>query len=65
MKKLITILLLLTAFVFTSCEEVINVNVDTAPPRLAVEAAINWQKGTAGNEQIIKLTEELVNIPGT
>lgn len=56
MKKLITILLLLTAMVFTSCEEVIDVDVDTAPSRLAVEAAINWQKGTTGNIQSIKLT---------
>lgn len=56
MKKIILTLLVLTAFVFTSCEEVINVDVTTAPPRLAVEAAINWQKGSTGQEQKIKLT---------
>ncbi|WP_264565069.1 DUF4249 domain-containing protein [Flavobacterium sp. N3904] len=56
MKKLITILLILTSVVFTGCEEVISVDVNTAPPRLAVEAALNWQKGTSGNQQTIKLT---------
>jgi hypothetical protein len=56
MKKTITIILLIFSFAFTSCEEVIEVDTTTAPPRLAVEAAINWQKGTAGNIQTIKLT---------
>ena len=56
MRKLITILFLVTACIFTSCEEVIDVAVDTAPSKLVVEAAINWQKGTVGNIQSIKLT---------
>jgi hypothetical protein len=56
MKKLIAILLISAAFVLHSCEEVVQVDVPTAEPKLAVEAAINWQKGTAGNEQTIKLT---------
>lgn len=41
---------------FQSCEEVINVDLDTAPPRLVIDAAINWQKGTFGNEQKIILS---------
>lgn len=56
MKKLIATLLIITPFVLNSCEEVVNVDVTTAPPRLAVEAAINWQKGSTGNAQKIKLT---------
>ena len=56
MKKLIIILLVVSSFVFTSCEEVIQVDTITAPPRLAIEAAINWQKETEGNIQTIKLT---------
>lgn len=56
MKKIITTLVIIFAFLFTSCEEVIKVDVDTATPRLAVEAVINWQKGTVGNMQSIKLT---------
>jgi len=38
------------------CEEVIDINLPTAPPRLVVEASINWDKDTPGNEQFIKLT---------
>lgn len=53
MKK---IYLIIITLLFLSCEEVVEVDLQTAPPRLVVEAAINWQKGTSGNEQIIKLT---------
>lgn len=56
MKKLIATLLIIFTFVCISCEDVIKVDVDTAAPRLAVEAAINWQKGTEGSVQYIKLT---------
>jgi hypothetical protein len=56
MKKLIATLLIILAIVSTSCEDVIKVDVDTAAPRLAVEATINWQKGTEGSVQYIKLT---------
>lgn len=56
MKKIMATIILIFAFVCTGCEEVIQVDVDTAAPRLAIEAAINWQKGTDGNIQYIKLT---------
>jgi len=55
-KSFALILLLFTAAFFTSCEDVVNVDLDEAAPRLVVDAAINWQKGTAGNEQKIKLS---------
>lgn len=38
------------------CEEVIQADLDTAPPRLVVDASIDWIKGTAGNEQHVRLT---------
>ncbi len=41
---------------FSSCEDVIDVDVPNAPPRLVIDASINWFKGTLGNEQVIKLT---------
>ena len=47
--------LLLSAF-FVSCEDVIDVDLDNAAPRLVVDASIQWPKGTAGNLQKIKLT---------
>ena len=48
--------LIITTLFFISCEEVIDVDLNTAPPRLVIDAAINWQKGTMGNEQKIILS---------
>lgn len=57
MKKYSYIILLLTvAFSFTSCEEVINVDLNTAKPRLVIDAALKWEKGTDGAIQKIKLS---------
>ncbi|MCA0349485.1 MAG: DUF4249 domain-containing protein [Bacteroidetes bacterium] len=53
MKKLF---LLLSFIALTSCEEVVDVNLSTASPRLVVDATISWDKGTSGNLQTIKLT---------
>lgn len=54
MKTYIKLILLL--FVIASCEDVIDVPVQTAPSRLVVEASLDWEKGTSGNEQTIKLS---------
>lgn len=56
MKTYLRTLILLWAIVLTSCEDVIDVDVQTAPARLAIEASLDWEKGTAGNEQTIKLS---------
>ncbi|MGA9637601.1 DUF4249 family protein [Flavobacterium sp.] len=56
MKKInILIALLLTLFL-NGCQEVIDVDLNTGPPKLIVEASIKWLKGTTGKEQKIKLT---------
>ena len=39
-----------------SCEDVINVDLNTTAPRLVIDAAINWQKGTTGANQKIILS---------
>jgi len=54
MKKFVSILFILLNF--TSCEDVIDLNLNTSEPRLVIDASINWLKGTSGNEQKIKLT---------
>lgn len=41
---------------FTACEEVVDVDLETAPPRLVVNASLDWIKGTDGSQQTIKLT---------
>ena len=56
MKKIILLIVLFSSALFTSCEEVVEVDLDTAPPKLVIEASINWQKGTTGKQQAIKLT---------
>lgn len=47
---------ILAVILFSGCEEVIQVDLDTAAPKLVIEATIKWPKGTAGNNQKIKLT---------
>lgn len=56
MKNIKYILLILTVFLFAACEEVVDVDLNTGPPRLVVDASINWVKGTDGSQQKIKLT---------
>jgi len=56
MKKLLYILSILSILSLTSCEEVVDVNLNTAPAKLVIDASINWEKGTAGNQQTIKLS---------
>ncbi|MBF4516224.1 DUF4249 domain-containing protein [Flavobacterium sp. ANB] len=56
MKKATLLIVLFISIFFTSCEEVVDVDLDTAAPKLVIEAAINWHKGTNGAQQAIKLT---------
>ena len=56
MKKFSNIFLLVFLVVLASCEDPISVDLNDAPPRLVIEASINWEKGTQGNEQSIKLS---------
>ena len=56
MKIIKYIALIIVTIFFQSCEEVIDVDLNTAAPRLVIDAAINWQKGTTGAEQKIILS---------
>ncbi|MGB0975274.1 MAG: DUF4249 domain-containing protein [Flavobacteriaceae bacterium] len=53
-KHIILFIYILTAF--TSCEDVVDIDLNTTEPKLVIEASINWEKGTLGNEQEIKLS---------
>lgn len=44
------------ALFLNSCEDVIPVDLNTVAPKLVIEAAINWKKGTSGSQQKITLT---------
>ncbi len=48
--------MLLVFSLFYTCEDVIDVDLNEAEPRLVIEASINWLKNTTGNQQSIKLS---------
>lgn len=50
-------ILILSTCIFVSCTDVIDVDVPVAPPRLVIEASLDWEKGTLGNNQTILLSE--------
>ena len=54
--KLFTILSLLLVISLTSCEDVIDVDLEQGEPRLVVDAEIIWLAGTAGEVQNIYLS---------
>ncbi|WP_296383700.1 DUF4249 domain-containing protein [Winogradskyella sp.] len=53
-KKIIYIVLLFC--LCYNCEDVVDIDLNEAEPRLVIEASINWYKNTSGNEQCIKLS---------
>ncbi len=43
-------------FLFTACEKVIELDLDTQEKELVIDAHIDWEKGTTGQEQTILLS---------
>ena len=57
MKKYINyIAFILILIIISSCEDVIDVDVPEGKIRLVVEASLDWEKGTSGHNQTIKLS---------
>ena len=56
MKNYIYTLIFSLLLLSTSCTDVIDLEVPEAPPRLVIEASIDWIKGTSGNQQSVKLS---------
>ena len=54
MKNLKYIFILL--LIYTSCEDVIDIEVPNAEPRLVIDASLNWFEGDSGEYQTIKLS---------
>ncbi|NQX84629.1 MAG: DUF4249 domain-containing protein [Flavobacteriaceae bacterium] len=60
-------ILSILSFLAISCTDIVDVEVQSAPLRLVIEASLNWEKGTLGNEQVISLSQtvpyfdELIN----
>ena len=51
----ITTLITISTLLF-SCTDVVDIDVQEASPRLVIEASIDWEKETQGNQQSIKLS---------
>lgn len=56
MKNLFLTIFILLGFLFSSCEKVIDVDLAGEPPRLVIDAALTWVKGTDGKIQSITLS---------
>lgn len=57
MKHFIKLFPIFAILPIISCTDVIDVEVPQGPERLVIEASIDWEKGTAGNEQVIRLSK--------
>ena len=49
-------IILLSALALTSCEEVIDLKLDTAPQKLVIDAALDWKKGEAKAFPIVDIS---------
>lgn len=56
MKNIILLTTIIVSLLLFSCEEVVEVDLAEASPRLVVDASINWEQGTDGANQKIKLS---------
>jgi hypothetical protein len=55
--KALTLISLLFVLLFSSCEDVVNLDLETGEAKIVIDAEIIWKKGTAGNEQTIKISK--------
>ncbi|WP_420322976.1 DUF4249 domain-containing protein [Flagellimonas sp.] len=56
MKRIYKILFSISILCIASCTDVVEVDVPEGPIRLTIEASLDWEKGTIGNEQTILLS---------
>lgn len=55
--KALVLFSLFCVLFLSSCEDVVNLDLETGQTRIVVDAEILWFKGTAGNEQTIKISK--------
>ncbi|MCF3107191.1 DUF4249 domain-containing protein [Niabella sp. CC-SYL272] len=56
MKNILKYPMISCGILLLSCTKVVDVDLETAAPKLVVDASIDWVKGTTGNEQKIRLS---------
>lgn len=57
MNKVMALMSFLFVFSLVSCEDVVNLDLETGETKLVIDAEIIWKKGTTGNEQTIKISK--------
>lgn len=55
--KVFALFSLLLVLFFTSCEDVVTLDLQEGETKIVVDAEIIWQKGTTGSEQTIKISK--------
>ncbi|MEX0287870.1 MAG: DUF4249 domain-containing protein [Flavobacteriaceae bacterium] len=55
MKTITKLLGALCLLFFSACQDVVDIEVQNGPERLVVEASLDWEKGSPGNVQTIRL----------
>ncbi|KAF2330214.1 DUF4249 domain-containing protein [Flavobacterium daemonense] len=65
MNKVLALMSLLFVLFSTSCEDVVNLDLDTADSKLVIDAEIVWKKGTDGSQQVIKISKTAPYYDGT
>ena len=55
MKIFVRLLIIIVTIGVVSCTDVVDVEVQNGPERLVVEASLDWEKGTTGSDQTIRL----------
>lgn len=55
--KALTLFSLLFVLFFSSCEDVVNLDLESGAPKIVIDAEIIWKKGTTGNQQLIKISK--------
>lgn len=56
-KKVFTLFSLIFILFFSSCEDVVTLDLEAVEAKIVVDAEIIWLKGTTGNEQLIKISK--------
>lgn len=56
MKNIKILIAFIGLILISGCEKVVDIDLNTMDPKLVIDAAIKWQKGTLGNSQTIKLS---------
>lgn len=56
-RRVLAVLTSLIVLFFSSCEDVVKLDLEEGTPKIVIDAEIIWKKGTTGNEQTIRISK--------